>query len=82
MKQSLRVFIAVELNDVIRRRAKEIIAKLQNDATPVKWTEPENMHITLQFLGQIPLQEALQVCAEVEKAVRNLPPFQIVVRGV
>lgn len=53
--ESLRAFIAVELCDYVRQELKELenlLKKLTN--IPAKWVPPENMHLTIIFLGQVP----------------------------
>lgn len=51
---AIRAFIAVPLPDEIRRRLGTIIEQLQQKTPPVvRWVAPENMHLTLKFLGSI-----------------------------
>ena len=76
-----RTFIAVELAPDIRSRAQQVIRKLQPVAGDVKWVAPENMHWTLQFLGDVDDLETPAVCDVVAAAVADVEPFEIVVRG-
>lgn len=50
---SLRAFIAIELNDQIRNELTRIQDALKKSEADVKWVRPENLHLTLKFLGQI-----------------------------
>ena len=49
-----RTFIAVEIDSAIRSRAEELINVLRSAEADVKWVETQNLHITLQFLGEVP----------------------------
>ncbi len=49
-----RLFFAVPLSDELKRRAEEVQRDLAGVAGGmVKWVEPENMHITLKFIGNV-----------------------------
>jgi 2'-5' RNA ligase len=76
-----RTFIAVPLAPDIRRRALEVIRQLQPVAGDVKWVEPDNMHWTLQFLGDVKDIELPSVCDAVSAAVAELEPFDLEVLG-
>jgi RNA 2',3'-cyclic 3'-phosphodiesterase len=76
-----RTFIAVPLAPDIGNRAQELIRQLQPLAGDVKWVEPEKMHWTLQFLGNVDDLEIPAVCDAVAAAVSDVEPFELVVRG-
>jgi RNA 2',3'-cyclic 3'-phosphodiesterase len=76
-----RTFVAVPLAPDIRRRALDVIRRLQPVAGDVKWVEPENMHWTLQFLGDVMDLELPAICDAVSSAVADIEPFDLIVRG-
>jgi 2'-5' RNA ligase len=53
MSKFIRAFIAIELNKEIQ----QFLCNIQNDfkklRPDVKWVRPENIHLTLRFLGNI-----------------------------
>lgn len=53
MTETIRCFIAIELSPEI----KSALLKIEDDLKPklpgVKWVHPENIHLTLKFLGHI-----------------------------
>ncbi len=51
--EKIRSFIAVELPAEVKQGLAGLQAKLKAGGKQVKWVEPENMHLTLQFLGDI-----------------------------
>jgi 2'-5' RNA ligase len=68
----MRVFIAIDINDKIRKAIadlqKQLDSKLDIKRGDVKWVEPDNIHLTLKFLGEIEDEQAAEVC-EISKQV-------------
>ena len=77
----IRTFIAVEISPEIRTRAVKLINHLQTGDTKVRWVEPENLHLTLVFLGDVDILELPKVCDLVAAAVSDFSPIDIRVRG-
>ena len=49
----IRSFIAIPLSDRCRKNLAEIILQLKKEMPPViKWTDLNNIHLTLKFLGK------------------------------
>jgi 2'-5' RNA ligase len=82
MSETLRTFIAVEIDAAITSRATELINQFRAVPADVKWVEPENMHLTLKFLGDIDITDTYEVCRAVQLATNDLPPFDLEIRGV
>jgi 2'-5' RNA ligase len=70
----LRLFVAIPLPEAVRNAIVGVQEELRKLVSPkaVRWTQPEQFHLTLKFLGDVPgdrvtvLQEALAVaCAGV-----------------
>lgn len=76
-----RTFIAVELDDAVRSRAEELIGILRAAEADVKWVESRNLHLTLQFLGEVPEQNIAAVCKAVEQGAAQVQPFDLEVGG-
>jgi RNA 2',3'-cyclic 3'-phosphodiesterase len=72
-----RTFIAVEIDSAIRSRAEELINLLRAAEADVKWVESQNLHITLQFLGEVPEQLIADTCKAVEKGAAQVRPFDL-----
>lgn len=47
----IRTFIAIELSDSVRQNIAELQQELKRDREKISWTKPENIHLTLKFLG-------------------------------
>jgi 2'-5' RNA ligase len=76
-----RTFIAVELSKAIRDRLVELQECLSATAKDVKWVEPENLHVTLLFLGEVDDRELPAVCRAVQNALAAQPAFPMTVQG-
>ena len=48
-----RLFIAIELSLNIRSRLETLQKELKKSGADAKWVEPENIHLTLKFLGNV-----------------------------
>jgi 2'-5' RNA ligase len=72
----MRVFIAAEIDEAVRWRAAQVSRALASvleragDRRSVSWVAPQNLHLTLRFLGEIDSAAA----AAVEG--RLAPPFE------
>ena len=49
----MRLFVAIEIDDAIRREAVRLIESLRPHAPGLKWVRPESLHLTLKFIGEI-----------------------------
>jgi len=72
----MRTFIAIELPKEI----KDSLAKLQNQlnesGADVKWVEPQNLHLTLKFLGERDEKKVKQIAQVIEKIAQGKGSFQ------
>ncbi len=48
----MRLFIATPLSETVEQKLAEIISRLKNIGGPVKWVAPDNIHLTIKFLGE------------------------------
>ncbi len=82
MKQQVRTFVAVETSEAVRAAAGKVIRQLARCGADVKWVPPENMHLTLKFLGEVPAVEIPDVCRAVSEAVAEVDGFTFDLAGV
>ena len=77
-----RTFIAVDAIDEVHVQALQAIDRLSSAADQVKWVTPDNLHWTLQFLGDISDQEIAEVCQRTGKVAERMKPFLLTAAGV
>jgi 2'-5' RNA ligase len=73
----IRTFIAVDTSPAVRRRAVDLQAKLRESQVNATWTDAENMHVTMQFLGDVDDTLIPEVCKRVASAAAPFVPFYI-----
>ena len=81
---TVRSFVSVELTDP----AREAVAGLQHDLTSaflphtVRWTAPQSIHLTLQFLGDVPLERIESIAQALRGACADLAAFSFDLIGL
>ena len=78
----LRTFIAIEATDQIRSAGARLIQKLSHLGPGVRWVNPENIHLTLKFLGEVDERQLHQVCRQLGEAARECTAFSLRCGGV
>jgi len=81
MKHTLRTFVAIEIGSANRARAEELIETFRAAEADVKWVGPENLHLTLKFLGEVKSRETHRVCEAVQRGAAKVDPFEFELRG-
>jgi RNA 2',3'-cyclic 3'-phosphodiesterase len=77
----IRTFLAIELEPEVRERLIGLQEKLAQSIPDVKWVEPENLHLTLLFLGNVDERELPAVCRAAQDAVSELPAFALTIES-
>jgi RNA 2',3'-cyclic 3'-phosphodiesterase len=57
----IRVFVAVELPEELRERLGALRSQVAAVAEAAKWVGPDLLHVTLRFLGEIPVERLTAV---------------------
>ena len=77
----MRLFIALNLNATQRKRVHRAAAPLRERDLPVRWLDPERLHLTLKFLGDVPRAKVDRVQRVVERVAADTPPFEMELGG-
>ncbi|HEV8663540.1 MAG TPA: RNA 2',3'-cyclic phosphodiesterase [Candidatus Methylomirabilis sp.] len=73
----MRLFIAIVLSDALRDALGALQRDLRAAGGPVSWVKPENIHLTLKFLGEVPPAREGLVREAMAEAVAGLSPFTL-----
>ncbi len=74
----VRAFIAIELPDSIKAVLSGLQANLrQGSQASVKWVEPDGMHLTIKFLGNVAAPTIPEIARAISASVRPIAPFQL-----
>lgn len=79
---SIRAFIAIELSETLRAALQEAQKDLSKSTCDVVWVRPENMHLTLKFLGEVPTQDIECILHSLSPLLDKIPPFEIQLDGL
>ncbi len=81
--EQIRSFIAIELPDELRLELSQLEARLKSDKQPwVKWVDPQSIHLTLKFLGNIAIDRTGEITKAIEEAAQGIPPFHLEVKDM
>src|SRR5215471_16356721 len=74
----IRLFIAVNCND----KTKNLLLSVQDDIKAQSFkgnfSRPENLHLTLVFLGETPEEQVPAICAAIQEALHPpIAPFTL-----
>ena len=81
--EQIRSFIAIELPEDLKLSLTRLQERLKSESrAPVKWVNPNNMHLTLKFLGNIDAGVTGKITSALEEAVRGTRPFHLEIKGL
>jgi RNA 2',3'-cyclic 3'-phosphodiesterase len=77
-----RVFLAIELPDAVRAKLQGQLDDLLPLADYLRINPVERMHLTLHFLGHLPVTDAKRLPLLIEPVVERHRSFEVTVQGV
>ncbi len=80
----IRSFVAIELSDQLRAKLSMIqeFLKEKGAADRVRWVKPEGIHLTLQFLGDVPADRVKEISLAMTDGSRDVAPFNLGFAGL
>jgi 2'-5' RNA ligase len=81
MMSLLRAFIAIEMPDPVVDIVRRSQQALQRGGIHLRWVRPENVHLTLRFLGDIPTDAIDGIRTALEDLADKMPSFSLRVKG-
>jgi len=80
----VRAFIAIELDRPMQDELARFERRLQDDPAGrfVRWVVPQNIHLTLKFLGNIQSEVVPRLADVLTDAVRQFTPFELQTQNV
>ena len=79
---TIRAFIAIEIDSEIKNRLSEFLSKLKRTGADVKWVVPENIHLTLKFIGYIENETLIDLNKAICDAVSGIGSFSISIENI
>lgn len=77
----MRLFVAIELDERARRLLADYQHRLSSLDRAVRWVRPEQIHLTLKFLGEVPDPQVPRVTQALD-GLADRPAFDFEMEGV
>src|SRR5271167_4773397 len=80
----LRLFVAIPMPEAVRNGITGVQQELRQLVSPaaVRWTKPEQFHLTLRFLGSVPAGRVADLQEAVSAVCRGSPALRLRAQGV
>lgn len=78
---NLRLFIAIDMPDRVREEITELSNLLMKYDTDVKWVPPNNIHLTVKFLGSTPEAMIEAIRESLVAVASGFAPFHLLIKG-
>jgi 2'-5' RNA ligase len=77
MSRGIRSFVAVSISEEIRKLAGAFVETLGREVHGVRWVKPENLHLTLKFLGDVSEGQLPELKTALDGAAGHHRPFSL-----
>lgn len=71
----MRLFIALDLSGKQKNELHRLQQKIKGHLEGVKWVNPEGMHLTLKFLGEVEPARIAAIVEAMQEAALSVEPF-------
>jgi 2'-5' RNA ligase len=80
MAQTIRSFVAVQVD--CGPELRRVLRELNEMGRAVRAMSPDHLHVTLKFLGDVPLEQTAAIARAIAESVRDAPGFTAELRGL
>jgi len=77
----IRAFIALPLEPVLAAQIEKVQQHLNSPGGAVRWVNPEQLHLTLQFLGNVATDRLEGLTTALHGACARTAPFRLALEG-
>jgi len=81
-KEKLRLFIAIDIGDKVRSNITSKLRDISRLSIKIRVLKPENIHLTIKFLGSADSIIVPSIIDNINDAVSNTAPFNLEVKGI
>ena len=78
----MRLFVAITIPADLREKLAAMQRKFAETRADVRWVAPENLHITLKFLGEVDDPRAPEILERIARAAAQVPIFPLEIEGI
>jgi 2'-5' RNA ligase len=77
----MRLFVALEIPSTVRENLADLLTSLRAVSPQTRWVHPENLHVTLKFIGEVPEAKSSAIRSALA-GVRSEQPVTLDFRGL
>jgi len=81
MSESVRAFIAIEIPESVQEILCRIQSVLKGEGLNLRWVNPANLHLTLKFLGDTPVDSIDAIREKMVRTAKSFEPFTLQATG-
>ncbi len=82
MNETIRLFSGIALPDSVRHELRSMLPGWQNRFAFGKWAHPHDWHVTLHFLGELPVGQKSGVQQALDQAAAAVSAFTLRLAGL
>jgi 2'-5' RNA ligase len=82
MSETFRAFIAIDLPETVRLFLAEVQEALKSYGLSIKWVRPQNIHLTLKFLGDTDTALTARIVAAMTSAAEDCPGASLAAKDI
>jgi len=77
--ETIRAFVAVELDESLKTALRQVQSRFKRDPRSQvgRWVSPDNIHLTLQFLGDVAAQRVDEIAQAIVRGCVGIEPFSL-----
>jgi 2'-5' RNA ligase len=81
--ETIRAFVAVELTSQLKTSLQDVQTRLRRQLPPqsVRWATPDQLHLTLRFLGNVEASQIAPLTQALDQARQGIPPISLRLAG-
>ena len=78
----IRSFLAFELSEGMKKTVVRVSEEVGHYGLDARWVKPENIHLTIVFMGNVKTDDIGRLGDEVRKVCSGYGPFGIAIKGM
>ena len=80
--ETTRAFISIEVPEIVKQRVDQLQAKLRASGGDVRWVKAKGLHVSLKFLGPVPVSMITTIIESLEPLVHRGRRSHVTIGGI
>jgi len=79
----IRAFLAFDIPEEVKKNLAKVVRDFQSKENGVKWSNTDNMHVTMKFFGSVEEELLLgEISSKIEAVVETYPVANLICQGL